>query len=91
MYYQRLELPGDNTACRAVPLCITQQVQTGRKCIQKAGGLVEGGRWDGRGLKSACVSLHKKYAFNIIRLQLRVASNNCFEIRTKIYFPFPKQ
>lgn len=58
---------------------------------RRAGGLLEGGRWDWRGLKSACVSLYKKYAFNIIWLQLRVASNNCFEIRTKIYFPFPKQ
>lgn len=43
MYYQRAELPRDNTACRDMPLCITQQVQTGGKCIQK------------RGIKSASV------------------------------------
>lgn len=43
MYYQGAELPRDNTVCRAMPLCITQQVQTGGKCIQK------------RGIKSASV------------------------------------
>ena len=58
MYYQRAELPKDNTVCRTVPPCITQQVQTGGKCSQR------------RGLKSPSVSLHKKHALNIIRIQL---------------------
>lgn len=68
MYYQQVELPRDNMVCRAMPLCITQQVQTGRKCIQK------------RGIKSACQSAQKTHLlYNLdssVSCTARQASNN---------------
>lgn len=54
---QRDELPRDNAVCRAVPLCITQQVQTGGKCIRRTG-------------KSVTVSLDEKHAFKAVKLHL---------------------
>lgn len=70
MYCQRAELPRDNTACRTMPLLITQQLPTDRQCNYNYNNRGEEYlretplRWSGFGCMFHCSSSSLKFSNN---------------------------